>query len=128
MSDRRRTWLVLGIFWIAFGLIFPTLFLTNNGPHVNANLDLENFEQTLLFIVIPFCIVGILCLSVFLRSKRVEFYEDHVTVFTSLIGRKRDFPYSEIQLGKEKVRVEMKRFSNHFKISLSMKERNFLGM
>lgn len=124
ISHRRRIWLGLGVFWISFGLIFPTLFLviTLHSPY---SLRWVNFEQTLLFVGIPFSIVGLLCLTVFLRSKRIEIYEDHITVFTSLAGKKLEFSYSQITLGKKKSRVEMRRFSTYFRISVVNEGRKF---
>ena len=123
ISHRRRRWLVLSLAWFGMGIGFPFSFLLLDKRHP-FSIQLENFEQTLLFIGIPLILIGIACLSVFLRSKRVEFYEDHVRVLTSLTGRSLEFPYSELKVGEPKGRVEFRQYSMHYKISVDYEGKN----
>ncbi len=71
-----------------------------------------------LFMAIGF-VPATLCIRAFLKSRRIEFYKEHVRVFTSLITKRTvDIPYSRIEIGPLKVGFRGAAPSYRFKMSI----------
>ena len=116
VSRRRWSYLGLGV-WL-YSLIPIGVYLivtTSSLGSMDPTLDNIAFYGTWFSILLG---LGTYPIMMFIKSKRIEFFEDHIIVHAGGKYGVMDVPYDKIRLGVPKLRFIKGGISMHFKLIL----------
>jgi hypothetical protein len=112
--------LALALFLIA---LFGISLILSTSDLGSENLTVANFI-VYGFLVLLFAL-ALYSLSTFMKSKKIEFFQDHVKIFLGGKDGTRDVSYKNVRLGPLKIRNIRGYVYLHFELSLNKDDRSF---
>jgi hypothetical protein len=115
----HRKWFIFLVAMFPVAIAFFGIFVfIITIPNVQDPFDTANLTFIIVLEIVLLLPAIYMIKRVFLKSKRIEFYEDFVRVYLSWGKEKlKDIPYSELELGRLKMSVFKGGITFHFKLS-----------